>query len=291
MPDVVMDYTTMSDYLKCPRRGYYRHDCNIVPQTPATPLIFGGAIHEGLASWYQHGDEERALESFCSYWDREAQLPKEDEETEDLSDFQISLAPSRPGDEKRNRDSGLNLLRRYFSHYKTENFKILSNEFPFNLPLGTSEGITYRLTGKIDLFVQWGDQTYVMDHKTTSMLGPKYFDQFKLSMQLRGYAWAARELFKECDGAMVNAIFVGKTFKFARDIFAYTSEDFSLYVENTMAIMHDIHKARKLQRFPMNTDACMLYGSCPYREICEARGDERVIRNRYTTREWNPFFA
>ncbi len=283
--EVSMDFSTMSDFLKCRKRGYYRHILNIVPDRTSKALVFGGAMHEALASWYQFRDEGKAIREFSNYWNAHVPPPTTPEEGK------ISLQPQQE-DPKRNLVNGVNILSGYFKAYPKEPFQILSNEFPFKVFLGQIEGVSYYLTGKVDLTVRWNGMTYIMDHKTTSMLGGSFFKQFHPSLQLDGYAYAVKDIFGECDGVLINAILVAKTKQtFERDIFSKTEEDLELYVENALQIMWEIEQAKKADRYVINTDACTLYGECPYLELCQAKGDEMVINKRYKVEVWDPFMA
>ena len=280
--EISMDYSTMSDFLKCPLRGYYRHILNITPRRIHPALSFGQAFHDAMAVWYKEGDQEKAKLSFAKTWSD--YLKEADQEKEDL------LMGTSPDDSKRNLENGLSILDGYFSTYPVENWEILSNEMPFKVLLGEVEGVPYYLTGKMDLYVQWGKFKYVVDHKTTSMLGRNYFDNFNPSLQLDGYVYACREIFGECDGAIINAALVAKTKQtFERDTFSKTSEDLELYKREALHIMWWINQMKSADRYFMNTDACTLYGACPFLELCRAKGDERVIRSRYKTHVWDPF--
>jgi CRISPR/Cas system-associated exonuclease Cas4 (RecB family) len=283
---VSMDFSTMSDYLKCRRRGYYRHELNIVPKSPSSALAFGSAFHEAMTSWYLERDEKLAMEAFLESWNRSSAQWSEINSQDGIfgQDF---------GDDKRNAQNGLRILKEYFRTYQKEPFEIISNEFPFEILLGSDGERSYYLTGKIDLLVKWGEQILVVDHKTTSQLGPTFFRQFEPSLQIDGYVLAGKTIFGKCDGALINAVLVAKTKQtFDRDIFIKTEEDLETYRHEAMEHMYEIWRSRQRGGVPArNTDACTLYGSCPYRELCLAKGDERVIQTRYRTEVWNPFLA
>src|SRR5690606_40519535 len=95
------------------------------------------------------------------------------------------------------------------------------------------------------------------------------------------------------DGALKNEVIVAKTKNtFYSDIFIKTEEDLKMYRQEAMEHMYEIWRSRQRGRVPArNTDACTLYGSCPYRELCLAKGDERVIQSRYRVEVWDPFLA
>ncbi len=288
MLSVEYDYSAMSDYLKCPKRGYYRHILNLVPISPAPALSFGGAIHEALSSWYQFKDEGKALKVFQENWQT---YIKESKEAQDSTGWG-SISPAPVDDSKRNMKNGLLILQAYFERYAKESFEVLSNEFPFRIKLGTYKGIQFNLTGKIDLYVKWGNYIYVLDHKSTSQLGEYYFEQFNPSLQIDGYAYAGKKIFTNCDGAVVNAILVAKTkTDFKREIFTKTEEELQEYKNQALEIMHHIEMMKERKKFFCNTDACSLYGHCPYLELCRAKGDERVMRLRYKVSPWSPFNA
>lgn len=276
MESFYLDNTMMSDYQTCQRRYMYRHLKGLVPKSKSKALSFGGEIHEGLSTWYETGDEEKAINSaFTDYEDD-------------------------PMDEKRTAARGREILRKYFDYYPQEPFEVIANELPFEQPMFTEENTTYYLIGKIDLIIKWHNFIYGLDHKTTSRLGKYYFDQFRLSRQFMGYTTALKRIYedraKQISGFYVNAIAVYKNkFKFERQLVTYTDTFLKRYNRFIPQLMKEIkHKTDYYQNtqddsiFIPNWDSCEYYGKCPYKEICTSVKPHNIIERNYLVDYWDP---
>ena len=274
--DIYYDNTMMSTYQTCQRKFLLRHLRGIVPKSKPQALEFGSAIHEGLSTWYETGDEQQALEdAFRDYTDD-------------------------PMDEKRSSARGREILKKYFKQYPKEPFDIVANEVPFEQQLFSDDSYRYNLIGKIDLVINWHGGLYGFDHKTTSRLGKYYFNQYTLSRQFMGYTMAMKRIYsdiaKKVQGFYINAIAVYKNkFKFERSLQTYNSHKLGLYdkyiprLMNEMAFKQERYEKTKDETlFIPNWGNCELYGHCPYKPICTSLRPENVIERNYTIDFWDP---
>lgn len=64
-------------------------------------------------------------------------------------------------------------------------------------------------TGRIDAVLNENDRLWVIDHKTSSRGGKEFLEAFRLSLQTRGYTWAASKLLgRKVQGLIMNAVVV-----------------------------------------------------------------------------------
>lgn len=154
-------------------------------------------------------------------------------------------------------------------------------------------------TGRIDMIVRMDGLLWVLDHKTTQMMGPQFFEDFKLSNQTVGYAWAAQQIMElPIAGLILNALCVRKPTKtgtpteFERRRFLYDQEQIHEWHENMLVLVSDFihHLARGY--FPMETKWCFgKYGRCQYHDVCCAPAknrDELLGSNDFKDVTWNP---
>lgn len=267
------DYTKMSTFMTCRRKFHYRMQRGLVGKVPPVAADFGKAIHKGLDVWYATGVLEPAIETF------KAEFTEQEDDT------------------KRTHKMGEWILRNYHDTYQDQPFKVLKCEHEFCIPLGNGNN----LIGRIDKIIEWDGVTWVMDHKTTSQLGPQFFRMHTPNLQFDGYTWAAHRLgYTNCQGVLVDAILVAKGLletssraklsPLARDFAVRTQDDLADYVNHAWAVQRDIKLCEDSGEWTPNFDACTYYGECPYRRICKEPKDirEKVIEMDYRVEHWDP---
>src|SRR4030095_7371858 len=134
-----------------------------------------------------------------------------------------------PPDEWRTADRALDAIQAYNEAYPLdrEPFTIRDSpvELPFRIKLGEAEldawvtthaGTFYvkkviiYWTGKMDAIIDYGS-VLDMDHKTTSILSDRFYDDFVLSSQMHGYNWASRQLGYPAVGLLLDVLAVRNT--------------------------------------------------------------------------------
>lgn len=267
------DYTSMSTYMTCRRKYDFRINRGIVGKKPPVAADFGKCIHSALDLWYVNKDVDAAIELFKKTY----------VETE--------------GEDKRTHKMGEWILKNYHTTYQDQPFKLLQTEKEFCIPLGNGNN----LIGRIDKIIEWDGVTWVMDHKTTSMLGPQYMKMHTPNLQFTGYTWAAHRMgYTNCQGVLVDAILVAKGLldtssraklsPLARDFAVRGEGDLDEYVDHVTALQQEIRLAEESKVWLPNYDACCYYGECPYRKICMEPTElrERVIAMDYQVEHWDP---
>lgn len=278
----VWDYSTLSSFQTCKKKYYWEHVRNLKPKLKGAALQFGGAIHEALDTYYSEGMNESALK---------------------LGIDKLKVGwQDREGDEIRTVENGVKLLENYALKYKHEPFK----------PLGKPEkGFVFFIGdilygGRIDLPVEWDNDLWIMEHKTTTRLTNGYFDQFELDKQVTGYIIAAEEHFKgrKVMGCIVNVMEPWKEVKrvtektkkpedhFLRKPITRSQmlkDRFRLNIQRTV---RDIEWCTENDEFmeAEKKEVCYYYNRpCPYLQLCKYGEDERVIERDYIIEVWEPF--
>lgn len=293
-------------------------------------LNFGSAIHLALEYRYKHYRHNPVDEAFYAHISRE------------LTTF-FELHPT-PIDDWRDLNWAMNLLRQYNDKYSVEDFSLLIGadgnplvELPFviELYLHQSDAIYARLTpaqqiwyrkhnglriiytGKIDLPTYYNEGIWVMDHKTSSQLGPTFFLKMKMSAQQRGYCWAFERLTgQKVTGYRVNAIRskqpplyvlrgeesrkTGKRLSvsdwwnesLARENYVLQPSHVSEWLTNAIHLVEEFFYNYSHDYLPMETAyACSAWGKCQYVDVCEMVEEERLgmlNSGMYTLNEWTP---
>lgn len=292
-----IDNFALTMFQTCPHKYFRRMIQGWTPRRKSGALGFGGALHEGLAEWHRDGELGMALVAIDKGW-----------------------PDAMPVDDFRTKDKCLSTMMEYVKQYPTESFKTVVGpngpliEVPFTLDTGMylpcrlswigtdkstpdcsgvsnesgvcvhcgkdCEPIEYG--GIFDGLVEYGGTVYVLEHKSTSMLGSTYFNQFKPNNQVTGYVWAAGQMSgRQVGGAIINAIGVyrvGKT-KFERHITNRFPEEIVEWLENVRIVCNQIKEAELRQTFSRSTGACTMYGLCEFHSVCNlAREKERLKR-------------
>lgn len=158
-------------------------------------------------------------------------------------------------------------------------------------------------TGRIDAIAPFLNTNYVWDHKTTSMVGPSFYDEFHLSSQMQGYVWAAGHLFPELEirGARINIIVgrapskTGVAHAFERQTYVYPDSLLAEWHRDTQLLVADFIGHLLRNAFPKMTKWCQgKYGQCQYFPVCTAQPNVRHIvlgSDNYQDVTWSPLHS
>lgn len=269
-----IDNFALSTHQSCPAKYDLRIRQGWQSRRRSGALGFGGAFHAGLAEWYKTGDKERGIQAIKDAWDGTA-----------------------PVDDYRTQERCITTFTEYVARYPEESWKIVRGpsgplvEIAFTLDTGmfcdcdlcgglpSLDGLCIKCLapcepieygGIFDGLVEFGQQVYVIDHKTTSMMGNYYFDQFKPNNQMTGYVWGARALSgREVGGAIINAICVRKTGKteFARQITTRTETEIQRWLQDVRSTCNEIRYHERTGHWPYRTISCTQYGKCEFYDV------------------------
>jgi hypothetical protein len=199
-------------------------------------------------------------------------------------------------------------------------------EMSFALPLfthrnsdpikGVSDEVPVIYSGRIDLPISFRDEIGVLDNKTSSQLGSMFWDEMRMTAQMRGYAWA----FNKVTGKDVKAFYVngirtkeipqyvqkGKTFQregktsdskswwgdtLQREKFYLKPGELKEWEYNTIDLVEEFFWHYSRGYMPMKTKWCTVYGKCPYYDVCQLAPEDRdlyLASGLFSDNVWSP---
>lgn len=196
---------------------------------------------------------------------------------------------SRAGKYK-NRESIISLVVDYLDHFAddpAETFILADGtpavELSFRLELdwgpaqimaerddGTYQ--PYLLCGHLDRVVNFSDNLYVMDHKTSmSTLGQYYFNQWSPSNQMTLYTYAGNIiLHSPVKGVIISAaqIKLEEPNSFQRGFSYRTPDQLQEWTEDLRFWLGQAEAFATANYWPQNDTSCGKFGGCKFREVC-----------------------
>jgi hypothetical protein len=258
------------------------------PKGEAIHLRFGTLYHRGLELFdiYQSegSDEEEALDQVVQWlmentWDDREYI--DDEQRVAVLDTGHPWHSDHPAFTKKNRETLVRSIIWYVDHYKDDPTKThiletgkpaLELTFKLEIETLTPRGEPYLLTGHMDRLVQYGDDLFVMDRKTTgSALSGYFFDRFTPDNQMSLYTFAARVVYDvPVSGVIIDAaqIAVGFT-NFSRGMTTRSKGQLEEWLVDTAHWFKLAERYAAEGYWPMNDQACHKYDGCQYRHICK----------------------
>lgn len=262
-------------------------------------LVFGGAFHEGLASWYSGEGLDAAIAAIESGW-------------RDHNKF----------DDYRTLQRCKSVMEEYAKEYPAESFSVMRTdagamiECTFTLDTGMrldcagcgrvwtpEDGINIcpschieheiiEYGGIFDGIIDFNGQYYILEHKTCSQMGPSYFKQFKPNNQITGYIWAARQLSgQKVRGALVNAICVTKTgTRFDRQYITRNDSDITRWLRDLRSECNTIARHQRTGEWPYRTPSCLQYGECTFHKVHTLSEDHEqlaMLEQDYIKQPWD----
>lgn len=296
----------------CTRYLQYKVLNNRISAGEKSSLNFGSALHLALEHRYKHWQNREVDQTYY-------------EQIGELFTKFFSDHPS-PSDDWRTMNWAMELTREYNKRYNIEEFSLLMDkatglpmvELPFAIKLYDHGNIPVYFTGKVDLPVSIDNQIWVLDHKTASQIGNQFWDEYRMSSQPRGYAWAFQELTgQKVHGYIINVIrskdkpqYVIKGKNFTREGKTTTPDQWwkDTFQRERFAIKHDQNEMAEWKNntieqveqffwhysrgyFPMKTKWCSSYGKCPYYDVCSLAANDRGVMlasGMYQDNTWSP---
>lgn len=294
------DSTSLGLLKECPRKyqltmidGWRRKGSDL-----SVHLRFGLLFHSGLELYDKiqasHGlSHDDAVDYVLQFlleqtWDRSEVCPEG--------------APWTPDHNAKTRPNLIRSVFWYLEEYANDGAKtiILENgkpavelSFRFETDFSGPDGRPFLLSGHLDRLVTFGDDTFVMDRKTTgTTLSSYYFKQYSPDNQMSLYTLAGKILYKvPVSGVIIDAaqIAVGFT-AFSRGITMRSANQLEEWLESTYHWFNTAIELADRGYYPMNEKSCNNYGGCTFRDICSI---DPVVRRQFleTSFEishWNP---
>jgi hypothetical protein len=182
-------------------------------------------------------------------------------------------------------------------------FKLLLGRAELNSEVTTHAGTFYvrnvdvYWTGRLDAIINYSG-LLVMEHKTTSILGTTFWDDFQLGSQPNGYVWAARQLGYPVEGVYIDALAgrkpsrTGVMNEFQRQRFFYEPDRIDEWRTDTFTLVTDFLEHLCRNYFPKSPKWCFgKYGMCQYWPVCTQNLDRRndmLQSDLYKPVTWSP---
>lgn len=275
--------TSLEDYLRCPRRYYYKTLLGLLPISASVDLEFGRAFHEGVGAFYANRTGEFALAK-----------------DQAILHFQTAWTDAKlEGTEKKNLGTGEAVLKVYCEVYKNDSasYKRELIECEQTIEMSNDTKLKMRLDR---VLVSEPDCVCVVDTKTTGQyLSDWYWKGFANSFQLGAYDYAVSTICGHNDGVQVDAVHVPLMTKkveegFVRKTWQLTELQRSDWVNSYERVTGKIRenilmgKADKdalLKGFYCVGTSCSAYGGCPYLPICKHGYSHPSVKSQFIKEE------
>jgi len=260
-------------WLLCRKRWYNEYILGLkAPRDQKGPyMVFGLAWDTFIKAYFMtDADDKKLLEQF-------------------KLDFPVSLDSTA-----RTQDLGLRMIRKYIKSYPrtTEPFKITEIDIKGQVDV---PGLDVPLNVILDGIGKYREGNWVLEYKTTSRLGGKYFNQFKVDFQTNCYIYFAQKHFKEkYEGVYFDVAGCKNTVN--RDSFnrddvvgckTQAQVDFSIKQFATQA-QDMLDYVRKHWEDPTKfglastSTSCFAFNvPCPYLESCEFMDNVKLVEYKF----------
>jgi hypothetical protein len=213
------------------------------------------------------------------------------------------IADWNPDHKQKNRETLIRSVIWYLEKFKDDQAKtwIMSDgkpavevNFSFELDFGPTPDQPYVLSGKLDKIVVFNGDLFVMDHKTTSALGPTFANRFNPDNQMTLYTHAGKKIFMApIKGVIINGCqpLVGGT-NFERHIVYRTDEQIEEWLVDLEYWLTQANAWAERGEFPHNDASCNKYFGCEFRDLVCSKSPQ--VRDRFLkanfdqVEPWNP---
>ena len=288
----IVDASKLSDFVKCPRKYFWRHTLGWESTAPNNHLIFGTSWHKAQEHILRNGYDavDEALIVFLADY-RETFSPDTDE-------LFGNKTPSKADD----------ALRGYVDYYRgdLDEWEVLHTEIAGSVLITEDHLMHFRMDSV--LREREGERKYLsLDHKTGSRKGRTWTDQFILSIAAGLYTHVLYCLYppEEVKGMQYRGTFFYKS-KPAEfeDVPCWKGMSqmqqwlwgtvywYNLLKSNYELLSEATKDDQVLMAFPQNPEYCTQYFGCPYHDFCTAwsnpltRCEEPPMG--FQIRFWNP---
>lgn len=279
----VIDNSTFTLYQLCPRRCFYRNIMNLRPRGRMWGADFGSGLHEALNYWHTHLDE-----------------PEGDRIIHSLEAFNASYDEPVDDEDFRTLGHASTIMENYASRYPNDSSLFTLYHQPeegFAVSIGP-----YTLVGRIDMMIRFNDSgVWLLDHKTTSVMGKGFWEEFRLSTQLDAYILAASTIINEpVLGVYINGIGTAKSHVKQPEKYLlrkqYQRPKWRLqeFITDFIQTMDEVTSlpTNDYRKWKQKKCNCVgKYGPCPFLDLCDYGEElwEGIIANAYVVDPWEPY--
>lgn len=299
------DSTSLKLAQECPRKYQYILMEGWQSPNKSVHLLFGGWYATALEHFHKHRALGLSIEDALYEVVREAMISTWEHDRDEAGErIPETGTPWRPAEGTSG--SGVNKTREnlirtivwYIEELGDESITrtyMLANGAPavehsFKLPVDND----VIFCGHIDRLVEYSDDIYCMDQKTTGgTISIKFFEDFNLDIQMSMYTFAGKMIYNiPVKGVIIDGaqIAVGFT-RFARG-FTFRSEDqLSEWYDEMHLLIERTRLATQRRELPRNLNACGNYGGCQFRGVCSK---PRAFREQFLRadfvqgKRWDP---
>ena len=276
------DSTMLSALKLCPRYYQYAYLDGWTPKSESIHLRFGIEYHKALEE-YDHfrlkgSNHEDALRNVI----RELLCR--------IVDWNPDTT-SRAGNYK-NSQTLLSLVIDYCDRFAADPAETVVREdgrpatelsFRFELDWGPKAADQpYVLCGHLDRVVNYNDERFVMDRKTTTTTpGPYYMDQWSPNNQMSLYTIAGQVVMNTViRGVIIDAaqVLLEKPNNFVRGFTYRTQAQSDEWLLDLKFWLTSAENYATVGYWPMNDTACSMYGGCRFRGVCSR---DPSVRQRF----------
>lgn len=284
----MFDSSKVISYLRCEREYLFKYILGWTSLQPQLSLVFGGAVHEGLAAYYK-GDRKpsTAIEPFLDEYRKSF-----DEVSDD------SNAPRNPM-------GAVAMFNDYHAMYGGDpQWEVLHTEVSDEVPLDPKCETVIRF--RLDLVVEEHNKIVVVDHKTAGNGNHIYTDVLQGSTQMFCYLHAAKCFYgmEAVEKLMINKIVVLKartevhrvpfikTLKQLDDWAKRTIRTIACIKYDTEMCLNHGESEEVLDSFSRRETGCIQFNRlCPYYDWCWAWDNplhHQVPRDKFKVEYWDP---
>lgn len=275
------DSTSLGALKTCPFKYYLSIVEGWTSRAQKIDLVFGIAYHSALEQY----DRERARG-----------VSHEDATLEAVRKALILSSNWTETTQYKNRLTLIRTVVWYLEENKESPFQtiILSDGTPaVELSFRFDIGDGYLLCGHIDRLVEFDENPWVHDRKTTkTTLSPRYFEQWTPENQMSLYSLAGHVILETpIQGVVIDAAQIAVNFsRFARGFAPRNKPQLDEWLEDTKAWLRTARTYAECETWPMNDKSCSMYGGCTFREICSKSPSVRrvFLESNFVRRTWDP---
>lgn len=215
-------------------------------------------------------------------------------------------AKDLPADDKASLKSRENLVRTvvwYLDKFRDDPAKtkvspislrpMVELHFQFELDFNFNLSNPYVLCGYLDRVVEFQEQSFVMDRKTTTTtLSSYYFEQYDPDNQMSLYTVASQVAFHTpVKGVIVDAAQIAVGFsRFVRSFVFKTPDQIDEWMKDLKIWLRQAERYAEANYWPQNDKSCHKFGGCAFREICSKSPSvrDKFLESDFERRPWNP---
>lgn len=293
--------STSIGYLKtCPRLYQY--------------IMIEGWSHKGENVHLRFGSEyHRALQEYDL--SRAAGIPHDDALHDTIQELMLRIGDWWSDDQllemkgsatEKTKEALLRTVIWYLDKFKddpaktfilTDGKPAVEQSFRIELDLMADDSQPFLLCGHLDRVVEFNEELFVMDRKTTFMAPTSFFfDKFEPDNQMTLYSYAGQiVLHSPVRGVIIDAAQVKRdATEYGRGFTFRTPDQLKEWLEELRYWFALAEQFAISDRWPMNDTACDKFGGCRFREICSKSPSvrEKFLKANFVQLpeedRWNP---